>query len=327
MITFVTLNPAIDEIYYLNKFNAKTRNRIDYLNKVEYFDGYRDPLVVHAGGKGVGSAICLQKNGIDTCLLSIIGGYNGQLFEDKLRENKVTTSFVYSAVETRRNTSIFDNKENSLTELIVPGMLIKREDVNHFVKHYESLLSKTSFMVLCGSIPVGVDASIYHDLIEKAHQANIQVLLYTSGQAFEMALKAGPKYVIPELDYITNYYGKSINSQEAVLELGNKIISANKNIEIVVLPAMFDKEIYFIERDYTYKVSFKEIEHCHVLGMYDQLIASFTESLKKQESREDMYKNIASSIIVNLNSIRKLIFNKDKLDEKIDSIQLEEVGT
>src|SRR5690554_7109723 len=87
MITTVTLNPALDRVYYVSEHGP---------GESEYI--YEEQAIrVYPGGKGLLSAIDLVKLGNkDVQNLGFVGGKQGLFFEKMVQEYRVTTNYIYT---------------------------------------------------------------------------------------------------------------------------------------------------------------------------------------------------------------------------------------
>ena len=154
MIYTVTLNPAIDKTAEIADFAAGTVNRITSVRE-------------DAGGKGINVTKILRQYDYPVRALGFLGGYNGRFIEDYLKSIGAEFCFTYVNGETRCNTNVLSG-DGSVTELLEPGPIVSKEELNDFLGKYEEALTDSEVIVISGSIPEGVPVTIYADLIRLA---------------------------------------------------------------------------------------------------------------------------------------------------------------
>ena len=108
------MNPAIDKTVEVEELVCRGLNRI---RKVEY----------DAGGKGINVSKTIHELGGYSVATGFLGGNNGQIIANVLKEKGITCDFVWVSGETRTNTKVVED-DGSLTELNEPGALIQNED-------------------------------------------------------------------------------------------------------------------------------------------------------------------------------------------------------
>lgn len=93
MVLTITVNPSIDETWFLDTFDENDINRI-CRRKAE------------AGGKGINISRMLASLGEDTVAEGFAGGENGRLLRALLEREGVAFDLVETGINTRRNTTI-----------------------------------------------------------------------------------------------------------------------------------------------------------------------------------------------------------------------------
>ena len=121
MIVTVTMNPAIDKTVEIGKLVCRGLNRI---RKVEY----------DAGGKGINVSKTIHELGGCSVATGFLGGNNGQVISNVLKEKGIACDFVWVSGETRTNTKVVED-DGSLTELNEPGALITEKDIQELKRN------------------------------------------------------------------------------------------------------------------------------------------------------------------------------------------------
>jgi len=75
--------------------------------------------------------------------------------------------------------------------------VLSKKDMDSLAKAVEKHLPSAGWLLLCGSLPPGVDSHFYALLIESATHHGVQTLLDTDGDALLYGIEAGPTLASP----------------------------------------------------------------------------------------------------------------------------------
>ena len=200
MILTVTMNPSIDTRYQLDKLVIDDVNRVTPEKT--------------AGGKGLNVARVLGQLGDDVVATGLLGGHMGAYMAELMDADGVKNDFVPIAGETRICLNILH--EGNQTELLESGPQIVPAELEAFTAKFAELAAKADVVTLSGSLPRGVDAGYYAELVKIAEEAGAKVLLDTSGASLEAALEsdAKPELVKPNLTEINGLLGTSFTTDD-----------------------------------------------------------------------------------------------------------------
>ena len=200
MIVTVTMNPSIDTRYQLDKLIIDDVNRVTPEKT--------------AGGKGLNVSRVLLQLGDDVLATGLLGGHMGAYMAELMDADGVKNDFVPIAGETRICLNILH--EGNQTELLESGPQIAPAELEAFTAKFAELAAKADVVTLSGSLPRGVDAGYYAELVKIAEEAGAKVLLDTSGASLEAALEsdAKPELVKPNLTEINGLLGTSFTTDD-----------------------------------------------------------------------------------------------------------------
>jgi len=186
MILVVTLNPALDVTHEVDQVNWAGVNR---------------PHRVHVrpGGKGVNVARTLRALGAEVTLAGLVGGGVGRELVTGLDGSGISTALTWVCGETRRTFAVVDTGRGDTAVFNEPGPPVSVGEYREFFVTYERALASCAAVVLSGSLPPGVPADAYADLIAAAAQASVPAILDASGAALAHGVAAGPALVKPNL--------------------------------------------------------------------------------------------------------------------------------
>lgn len=186
-ILAITLNPAIDKVYAIDDFEIGGVFRP------------RD-MTATAGGKGLNVARVAHLLDEPVVATGFIGGGNGQFIQKQVLETKIEAEFVPIEGESRICINVTDTKNSVSTEILEPGPTVSLEESKQFLEYYRRCLKDSSLVTASGSLPLGIQASFYRQLIDIAAHDNIRFILDTSGSPLEQGIQSKPFMIKPNLD-------------------------------------------------------------------------------------------------------------------------------
>ena len=147
--------------------------------------------------------------------VGFLGGNAGKFIEEGLEAQGVLCCFTRIAGDTRTNSNIMTG-DGRVTELLEPGPEISEKELENFRKQFRGCLEQCEWVILSGSVPGGVPADIYRELIEECHAFGCRVILDSSGEALRQGIPAKPDLVKPnrkELEYLA---GEPLDTEEKI---------------------------------------------------------------------------------------------------------------
>src|SRR5699024_3544112 len=138
MILTVTLNPAVDVSYRLDRFSTDTVNRVEDVLKT-------------AGGKGINVARVLAQLDEEVAASGFLGGSLGDFIRSEISSLGINDFFVEIAGETRNCIAIIH--EGQQTELLESGPLISKSETEEFLKKFSEYVQQVEFVTVSGSLP------------------------------------------------------------------------------------------------------------------------------------------------------------------------------
>ena len=315
MITTVTLNPALDKLFLINDFKLHKLHRLGDLIRTG----------TTPGGKGINVAIYLQRLGVDTSAMGFIGGHTGRIVEEMVREERVTSNFIFVEHETRIDITIIDEKNDTLTEINESGPPVFQEDLDMFLSRYERILSDSSLVIISGSIPPNVPQDIYATLIDMANQKKIKTILNAAKLPLEEAIKAGPTIVYPDMRSAYNLYDQKTETVEDYIELSKLVLEKNEKIEMVLFTNPL-RDIFVANiLGKCYQAKITDLKIVNMFGFGDALVGGLATAIYKQASMVEVLRNGIASGLINVGSIKKQFADQERIDKAKDRVKLLEL--
>ena len=313
MITTVTLNPSIDREYFIDELKV-TKNQFIYNN---------NDLRVFPGGKGLLTAINLKNLGYhDVQNIGFIGGKQGLFFEKMVQEYKITTNYIYTENEMRNNIKLITKNPPRSTQLNDYTYKVNNKDVEELLKRFKRGIVNSDLIMICGSIPEGVNFDIYKKMIAICNKLDKDVYLEASGEVLNRALKEEPKLVIPYFKHTNKILDEEIKSFDDYIKAGKKLIA--KGAQYVMLPYHCNRLLFSGER--VFCLSPEEFCIRNIVGAGDAYNAGFYDYIFVNGFdflEANRYAGAASLIIAEENKI--FINSRDEIDRNLDRLIIEEL--
>jgi len=184
MIITVTLNAAIDKTLAVPNFRLGRRHRAVEQTSM-------------AGGKGVNVARALKSLGQPVIATGVAGGPTGTRIIEQLTDEAILNDFVRIREESRMSTAVVDPTSGEQTEINERGPSVSEAELELFVDKLLYLAQGAAMCVFSGSLPLGVDQSLYGRLVEELRRLNVTTVLDSEGEPLRMATRAAPDVVTP----------------------------------------------------------------------------------------------------------------------------------
>ena len=220
MIYTITLNPALDHYVEVEDFVTDDANRVR-------------SECLYAGGKGIDVSRAIRHLGGESMTLGFIGGHNGQIMVELLKQEGVTPYFTPVAEETRRDLIISARRSGQQTLLHTRGPRVTTGEWRGFLDHLRLLDLRDAYVCLGGSLPRGAPADAYRQIVTLVQSRGARALLDADGPPFKAGLKAKPFAIKPNLHELRRVTGLPLRSESEIL---NAAHSLNRmGIEVVIV--------------------------------------------------------------------------------------------
>jgi 1-phosphofructokinase len=185
-ILTLTLNPALDLTVRLAHLEPGAVNR-------------SETLLTHAAGKGVNVAQVLADLGHQITVGGFLGEDNPQAFEALIARRGFADAFIRVPGETRSNIKIAE-QDGRVTDINAPGPQVSEQAQLALLNQLTLIAPGHDAVVVAGSLPGGVSAQWFQDLLVHLNHLGLKVALDTSGDALRAGLQTGPWLVKPNTE-------------------------------------------------------------------------------------------------------------------------------
>ncbi len=318
MIITVTLNPAVDKIYWVERLRICEVTEEEFLTRAER-------SATSAGGKGVNMSVFLSGMGIDNVAMGFVGGHTGHVVVRDLRYRGVTTNFIWTREETRTNVTVLEKGHESVPLFIgEPGGGVTPLEIDRFLRRYRRMVGRAEWVVLAGSVPPGMDSGIYRDLASMARAAGAKVVLSTWGEPLVQTFEACPYLVKPDTRAHRELMGFDLASREKIIEAGRHIASCGA--EIVVISHQVTGDIA-VMRDAVWEIRtpVRTAEFRNLVGADDAFLAGILYRLVQKAPVEEALRFGLAAGLASAESEEKVCGDIKRIEAEMAKVTVEPI--
>jgi 1-phosphofructokinase family hexose kinase len=262
MIVTVTLNAAIDRTLLVPNFQLGQRHRASV--------GFAS-----AGGKGINVARALKRLGTPVVCTGLAGGRTGTLIVEDLTSEGILNDFVRIREESRTSTAVLDPTSNAYTEINEWGPEVGEDELDTLRDKLHYLTQTAEFIVFAGSLPRGVQADLYAELIRESNRRQLLSVLDTEGEALRIGIEAEPYLVTPNMREAESLVGREFTDEEDVASGLDEIAALGARNVIITL----ETGCYALLREERTEIRLRAtapaVEAISAVGAGDTLLAGF----------------------------------------------------
>ncbi len=305
----MTLNPSVDISYKLDQFNLDTVNRVSDVSKT-------------AGGKGLNVTRVLYQLGEEVAATGFLGGELGDFIRTEVNAIHVVDHFVESADNTRNCIAVIH--EGKQTEILEGGPVITDQEAAAFLAQFEVSLEAVDFVTISGSLPKGLSAGFYSELLEIAAGKDKPVLLDTSGESLKFSLTGEhkPFLIKPNQEELEGLFDTEIKNVEQIIKALHDPLFDGVCWVVVTLGAdgalvKHDNKIY--------RATIPMIEVVNPVGSGDSVVAGFAAGLSRNLDNERLIKFGLTMGILNALEEKTGSVDPENIDWCLEKIVVEQI--
>lgn len=259
MIYTVTFNPSLD--YYVQVNNVKS----GIVNRT-----VSERLAV--GGKGINVSLALKELGEKSLALGFIAGFTGDAIHDKVTALGLDHIFIRVGGQSRINVKI---KSNNETDINGTGAAVTQSDTNKLVRKLKELLKPDDWVIICGSVPSGLNELTYANLIKKLKTVSgINFVVDACGKLLTETLKYRPFLIKPNIYEMCEIFGlTTIPDIEGIFACARKL--QHQGARNVIVSMGSAGAVMVTETDQSMYVRAARGQLVNSVGAGDSMIAGF----------------------------------------------------
>ncbi len=208
MIYTVTFNPSLDYIVEVKNMTLGATNRTSFEQMLP-------------GGKGLNVSFVLKNLGFETTALGFLAGFVGEEIEKRVVGTGVTCEFIKLTEGCSRINMKVRNVDG--TEVNGMGPEIPEEKVQQMLERLDAL-KKEDILVLAGSIPSSMPATIYSDILERLAGENAPMVVVDATKDLLLnVLPYHPFLIKPNHHELGELFGVTITTREEAVPYAKKL--------------------------------------------------------------------------------------------------------
>ena len=269
-IATLTLNPAIDRTFYCGEVKTGALNRAI------------SPSVTTHGGKGTNVSCALKQLGVKSTAYGFYGGDTGDLYMKLLEPYRSDIDINFTKIKsgTRINFKIIAQNGES-TEFNEAGGFVEPHEKDELLDKIKRDLDDIDIFIMSGSVPPGIEKSIYRDVINLGGDKT-KFILDCDGEALKlcMANKKKPYIIKPNLFELEQFTGKKfdLSNDSGEREIFDEVAKIREETGVIVLCTLGEHGAVINGGGGTYCVSAPKLEKGEVRGFAgagDTFLAAF----------------------------------------------------
>jgi 1-phosphofructokinase len=271
MIVTVTFNTSIDRTLFIKDFAWNQTIRASR-------------SVIGMGGKATDASWVLGELGYNNLALGFAAGDTGRIMEKMLQNRGSMTDFVWVGGETRTNIVVISEDGKGQSTLATTGLEISPGDLDELQAKYTSSLKQARCVIIGGSVPPGIDVSVYTDMVKQARAAGLPVIFDASGPGLKAGIEGRPSISKPNIDEIADLYGQRVGSIAAAYRAGKDLQAKYGTVFVITL----GKEgALAVMADKAYRIPVLDIPVVSTAGAGDAVLAGMAAALSRGKPIED----------------------------------------
>lgn len=270
MIYTLTLNPALDRELTVATIEFDTvlrarESRVDY------------------GGKGFNVSRMLASLGGQSVAMGYAGGRTGETLQAGLTALGIETDFVWVEGETRTNVSIVSATHDHHIKVNEAGPVIPETACRALLERVAERVGAGDWWVLAGSLPPGVPATIYADLIHLIQEAGAFAVLDTSGEALRQGISAAPLLVKPNDNELSELSGLPVTTPHEAIDAAATLTG----VKLVVI-SMGAQGAVLVSGTHAWVATPPTIQAGNPIGAGDSMVAGLVWALSRGDALPDV---------------------------------------
>jgi len=262
VIITVTLNAAIDKTLAVPNFTLGRRHRAVEQTSM-------------AGGKGVNVARALKALGQPVIATGVAGGPTGTRIIEQLTDEAILNDFVRIREESRTSTAVVDPTNGVQTEINERGPTVSEAELELFIDKLLYLAKGAGVCIFSGSLPRGVDDSLYATLVNELKKLGVTTVLDSEGEPLRLATRAEPTIVTPNELEAEELVGHEFSGDDDRLQAVYEVADCGAREAIMTGPSGCVALVGEPERRILYRVTLEPREPVSAVGSGDAFLAGY----------------------------------------------------
>ncbi|NQD56542.1 1-phosphofructokinase [Pseudomonas sp. CM25] len=261
-ILTLTLNPALDITIGLDTLRAGQVNR----SQAQQTD---------AAGKGLNVAQVLADLGHSVTVGGFLGQDNLQPFEALIDGRGFADCFVRVPGETRSNIKLVE-ADGRVTDINGQGPEVDEAARSALLRLLEQVAPGHDAVVVAGSLPRGVGADWFRQLLDQLQAQGLKVALDSSGEALRAGLQGAPWLVKPNTEELGEVLGLAVDNPAQQRAAALRLLASGVGHVVV---SAGEQGVSWFARDLALHAKPPKVRVASTVGAGDSLVAGMVHGL------------------------------------------------
>lgn len=310
VISTLTINTAIDNLFFIDALNKNNTNRIQ--KSVEVL-----------GGKGTHVSLNLSELGVKSQCFGVVRGEVGGRIHNILnaRSNIDVKLLCCSDGNSRQNYALIEN-DGICTLIVEKGVMLERTACEQLLELIDENTQPGDYMVLSGDASNTEVPFIYNLIMERLKRKNVKFFLDTSSQNLIEGLKAKPFLVKPNMDELSQIFGSSIVGEQGVVHAMDQILSTG--VQVVTVSCGGDGSYVKTNKE-AYRVYPLAVNVKNTIGCGDAYLSGLVYGFSKNEPLERIIRYAAAISAATAESELTVGFDLQRAMSLVDQVRIEQI--
>lgn len=268
-IATLTLNPAVDATYDVDQLIPDQKA---HAHAVRY-----DP-----GGNGINVGRALKILGARAHNFCVTAGEIGQLFQRLVTSQLDHFHAEQIAGETRINITLLEQKTSAQYEVSAVGPALSAQHLENITSRFIEQCAD-GIGVVTGSVPPGVDVTIYGELTRRIRERGGRAIVDTYGELLKHTIPAAPFLIKPNRYELEQYCGRALPTLNDVAREARCI--QRDGVEYVAV-SLGKEGALLCGPDNTYYAAAPAVKIISTVGAGDSMVAGFAFAFAQGQSAE-----------------------------------------
>jgi 1-phosphofructokinase family hexose kinase len=241
------------------------------------------PATLSPTGKGIDVSLVLAEIGVPSVTMGFVAGDTGRQLEAALRAKGIDSALTRVAGETRINTVVIGEQDGSHTTITAESLIVHEAHVTALMESFTQRIQQAKCVALGGSIPAGVDPSLYAQLVAIARQHRVPTIIDATGEAMTLALAAQPDWIKPNREELEAFAGCEVHTLHNAWHAAQSLRARHG---VNVLASLGADGLLVVMGDGTLYAPALQVPVVNPAGAGDALVAGLAASIARGDSIE-----------------------------------------
>lgn len=255
-IITVTLNPAYDVHYYLDRF-------------VPFTENYARSVFTQAGGKGLNVSRALKRNGIDSLAYIFAGRENSENFIRDVRQSAIQAKYTLLDGRIRENITLHGDGAPE-TRISLDSFCVHEKELDKLEDELLAYCGADTVVVFSGRVPKGISERRLLQFLIKLRKGGLKLCVDSNSLTFKQLIQISPWLIKPNEQELSSF--ANAGSDAEMLAIAGSLVE--KGIENVIITLGARGAVY-ANREFSCRVRTPAIKALSTIGAGDSVIAGF----------------------------------------------------